>query len=123
MGWFSQQSQFRALHGGIRCETSLREHALGNLPHGGGAPTPEKAGDGCATNRRGVMNLWVYGSRDLVPEAARPHGITSISDVLHPDLTSTENKNSTSNLIRRKSFTARNRTVANGRQWLLLTLI
>jgi len=54
-----------------------------------------------------------YFFHDDIPDH---DGITSISDVLHPDLTSTENKNSTSNLIRRKSFTARNRTVANGRQ-------
>lgn len=42
--------------------------------------------------------------------------ITSIFDVAHTDMTFAENKNSTSNLIRRKSFSARNRAVANGRQ-------
>jgi len=42
--------------------------------------------------------------------------IISIFDVAHTDTTFAENKNSTSDLIRRKSFSARNRAVANGRQ-------
>ena len=54
-----------------------------------------------------------YFFHDDIPDS---DGMTSMSEVLHPDLASTENKTSTSNLIRRKSFTARNRALDNGRQ-------
>lgn len=57
-----------------------------------------------------------YFFHDDIPDGDTGDGMDSVFEVAHPNLMAQENKNSSSNLIRRKSFTNRNRGVANGRQ-------
>jgi len=57
-----------------------------------------------------------YFFHDDTPDGDTGDGMNSIFEVAHPNSMAKENKNSSSNLVRRKSFTNRNRGVANGRQ-------
>jgi hypothetical protein len=67
-------------------------------------------------NQNGESDNNDYFFHDDIPESDFEGSIKSTFDVVPPDVTSPDNKNSTNNLIRLTSFTSRNRGLVSGRQ-------